>query len=91
MIYEYLKQGEKNAITSKELAQILHIDTRYIRQMVRNERMIGHFICGSSKGYYMPETDADVKHTISRLYSQGRQNFKVAKAMQDALEQTNKD
>lgn len=85
MINEILYQGEENARTSTELAEMLNIDTRSVRQYVHIERLDGHLICGCNKGYFLPDNDADVKRTISRLFKQGKENINVARVMKNNL------
>ena len=81
MIAELLQQGIQNAKTSQTLADFLRWDKRDVRQAIRNERLAGTLICSCSKGYYLPDNDADIQHTINRLYKQGKENIRVADAM----------
>ena len=81
MIAELLSIGEQNTRTCNELATVLNIDARDVRQAIRIERLAGELICSCSKGYYLPDNDADIQHTIDRLYKQGKENIRVADAM----------
>lgn len=81
MIAELLSIGEQNTRTCNELATVLNIDARDVRQAIRLERLAGAPICSCSKGYYLPDNDADIQHTIDRLYKQGKENIRVADAM----------
>lgn len=85
MIFELLSVGKKNAKTSKEIATALDIDVREVRQVVRNERIIGKAICSCSGGYYLPAEDQDIKQTVCRLYGQADANKRVADAMSKLL------
>lgn len=84
MIHELLNVGAVNARTTKELADVLGIDVRDVRQAVRNERMQGVPICSDISGYYLPADDNEMRRTVSRLYKIGRSNFAVAKALEEA-------
>lgn len=85
MIHELLGTGEKEAITAAALAKNLNMDTRNVMDQIRTERLSGILICSSHCGYFMPGNDLEINHTISRLYRFARENIKVAKAMQEAM------
>ena len=81
MIDELLQHGIENARTNQSIADALSWDNRDVRQAIRNERLAGEMICSCSKGYYLPDNDTDIQHTIDRLYKQGKENIRVADAM----------
>ena len=81
MIAELLQYGIENARTNQSIADALSWDSRDVRQAIRLERLAGAPICSCSKGYYLPDNDADIQHTIDRLYKQGKENIRVADAM----------
>lgn len=85
MIIELLNIGETNARTSQELAIALNINTRDVMQAIRTERLNGLLICGTSKGYFLPENENDIIYTIKRLKKQGNETIRVANAMQERV------
>ncbi len=92
MIFEILGVGEKNARTQSELVRALKKeDTREIRQAIRTERLAGNIICSNDKGFFLPESDADIKATIRRLRKKSEAFKDVADAMQKAFNQRSKN
>lgn len=81
MMVELLGTGEQNAQTAKRLAEQTNLSVRDITKMIRIERLAGNPICSNSKGYFLPDNDAEMRNTIRRLYKQGRETIKVADAM----------
>lgn len=89
MINELLNQGEPNARTSQEIATALNLNVRDVMQAIRTERLNGVLICGTSKGYFLPENMNDVILTIKRLKRQGNETIRVADAMQERVNNGN--
>lgn len=81
MIKEYLRHGEENATSNEVLSRMNGTDTRTTREMVKRARLEGEPICASSKGYFLPGCEDDLKRTISRLYKMARETRKSAEAM----------
>lgn len=84
MIFELLQPGEDTAKTARELSKTTGLGVREVMQAVRAERLAGLPICGTCKGFFTPATDAELAHTISRLYKQARETRKVAEALKSA-------
>lgn len=62
--------GQARAIPSKQLAERLEIGDRRLRTLITECRMECIAICGHpSSGYYMAETEADLKDTLAFLKS----------------------
>lgn len=56
-ITEYIPVGRENALPMRDLAALLNVDERTIRQLVQRAREQGAPICsewGDNGGYYMP-------------------------------------
>lgn len=53
-ISEYIPSGEKNAISSVQLANKTGISPRDLRKIISTAREEGAAICSSSRGYYQP-------------------------------------
>ena len=61
-------RGERNAVHSRELERRFDISGRRIREQIRILRMCeGQPICSSCRGYFYPETAAEIVDTIIRL------------------------
>jgi hypothetical protein len=87
MIADILGVGEKNAKTASDIQAIIGggIKKREVQKIVRQERLEGALICASGKGYFMPETMADVKSTILSLYSMSKETKAVADKMKEGM------
>ena len=81
MIYELLDTGEQNARTAKSIANATNLNTRDVTQIIRLERLAGIPICSNCRGYFLPETDIELKETVVRIYKQAKETKKVADAM----------
>ena len=54
---EFIPTGRANAISMRELAALLNVDTRTVRALVQRAREQGAPICsewGANGGYYLP-------------------------------------
>ena len=83
-VYDYMKihhVGESNAISAEELSEVLGIDQRELRAIVRTIRMSGELekiIVSSNKGYYLA-TEGEVIALVVRLIRHGAAEIKVAR------------
>lgn len=59
-IAEVLGSGEKNALTTNEIARICGLKSRDIRHFVEAERLEGTPICSSGAGYYLAASMGEV-------------------------------
>lgn len=69
IIYDSLKVGEENGISQKDLARILNMNERQLREEVAKEREAGALICSSDRGYYRAKNRAEIENTYNRLRS----------------------
>lgn len=62
-ITKFIPYGKKNAVSGKELKQIIGCDERTIKQHIANARLKGSVICsildGNKGGYFIPESPAE--------------------------------
>lgn len=57
-IADFLSPGQQNAVPLKHLKDLLHLDGRKIRLMIRAERLAGTPILADNQtGYYLPGND----------------------------------
>lgn len=87
MIAEILKRGEKNAITSRELAEKTGIEKRALFRAIEEERRRGALIVAGDTGYFLPETRDELYRGYMRYTSTARKIFSNAKYLKQALEQ----
>lgn len=81
-IADFLSTGQQNAVPLKYLKNLLHLDERTVRLMIRSERLAGVPICENSRsGYFMPSS-ADERDTCAkRLRHRAAQIVAVANAI----------
>lgn len=81
-ITDFLSTGQQNAVPLKHLKDLLHLDERTVRLLIRSERLAGVPICEDSRnGYYMPSS-ADERDTCAkRLRHRAAQIVAVADAI----------
>lgn len=87
MIFELLKTGAENAITSKELCAILDLNPRQLSIYIMRERRAGMPICASSqkpKGYYLAACREEMDDYCGRLWHRAGEIHKTRRACQKA-------
>lgn len=66
LISDFLLTGEKNAQTSRELCDLLHVDLRSLQASVERERRDGSPICATSSskksGYYLAGNKQEMRN-----------------------------
>lgn len=70
-ILDYIPRGSENAITRNELSLKTKLGDRQVRELISQKRKEGEFIISSTqgKGYYLPETRAEVERFIMQQKS----------------------
>lgn len=72
-------QGAKHAITSKRIAEQLHLSTRQVRaiiaELVNKGALIGASVDGENGGYYMITSKEELESTRAILRSRAREIF----------------
>lgn len=85
-IADFLLPGQQSAVPLRYLKDLLHLDGRKVRLMIRAERLAGTPILESSKatgGYYLPGNAHERARCVQRLRRRAAEIIKVA----DAIEQ----
>ena len=81
-VSDYLLPGQQNAVPLKYLKDLLHLDGRKVRLMIRAERLAGTPICEDSQsGYYLPKSTNERDLCAKRLRHRAAQIIKVADAI----------
>lgn len=82
-IADFLNPGQQNAVPLKHLKDLLHLDGRKIRLMIRAERLAGTPILADNQtGYYLPGSDHERAQCVR---SMRRRAAEIARAA-DAIE-----
>lgn len=79
--------GQENAMTSTQLAAMLNIDRRTVRQVVHSLREKGIAIASSSvgnKGYFIPATQEEANRCITQLKSRVKEISKIIRALENS-------
>jgi len=63
---ETIPIGEQDAVPMSYLAALHHLSCRKMRLEVERARKAGILICSSDRGYFMPETEAEIRDYVSR-------------------------
>ena len=81
-VADFLSTGQQNAVPLKHLKDLLHLDGRTVRLMIRAERLSGTPICEDSQsGYYLPRSTNERDLCAKRLRHRAAQIIKVADAI----------
>lgn len=86
-VADFLARGQQNAIPLKHLKDLLHLNGRKVRLMIRAERLSGTPILESSKatgGYFLPSTPGERARCVQRLRRRAAEIVKVADAIEGA-------
>lgn len=84
-VSDYLLPGQQNAVPLKRLKELLDLDGRTIRLMIRSERLQGTPILESSAatgGYYLPGNDHERDRCVQRLRNRAAEIVRVADAIE---------
>lgn len=84
-IADFLSTGQQSAVPLRYLKDLLHLDGRKVRLMIRAERLAGTPICEDSQsGYYLPRSTNERDLCAKRLRHRAAQIIKVADAIATA-------
>lgn len=84
-ISDFLSIGGQNAVPLRHLRDLLHLDGRTVRLMIRAERMAGTPILENSRtGYYLPCNDYERAKCVRRLRKRAAEINRVADAIEGA-------
>ena len=85
-IQDILKTGKENAITGRELADMLHCDIRKVTLMIEQERLSGVPICATcDSGYYLADKSSDLQEYINRLSKRAIKMLQTTGVLKAAL------
>lgn len=84
MIFDVLLTGAENAITARELSQLLDLPIRQVTAAVERERREGRPICSSNSepcGYYIAADQRELAQFCRRQYQRGGEILKTHAAL----------
>lgn len=58
--------GRDNAIHARDLANLMGVDKRVLREMINNARDNGELICTGNEGVWLPENESEVRESYNR-------------------------
>lgn len=88
-VQKVLRYGKENAITSKELAQLLGFQTvRDLQKQIERERSAGAVILSDSHGagYYLSNDPVELARFTRTLNARAKNTIKAAQSAQMALD-----
>ena len=91
MIAELLSIGVENAITGRELAELIGCDIRVIASKIEKERRKGYPICaitGDNLGYYLAANDEELQNYCNRLNHRAAELHKTRRALLRIMDDT---
>ncbi len=89
MIHEILLEGAENAISGKQICQMLDINARDLTQAIERERRAGVPICASTSaphGYYLAANQEEMQRYCNSLFHRAGEIHKTRRACLKAME-----
>lgn len=84
-VSDYLLPGQQNAVPLKRLKDLLHLDGRKVRLMIRAERLAGTPILADNQtGYYLPGSAHERTRCVRSMRRRAAEIVKVADSLEAA-------
>lgn len=84
MVKEILLKGEQSAIPGRDLCMLLNMRPRDLQKLIERERRDGAPICASydrrNPGYYLAETQEEMRDYCGKLRKRAGEIFKTRRA-----------
>lgn len=81
-VVDFLSPGQQNAVPLKHLKDLLHLDGRKVRLMIRVERLAGTPILSDNQtGYYLPGNDRKRTRCVRSMRRRAAEIVKAADAI----------
>lgn len=85
-IEDYIPAGRDNKISRQSLVQCTGLSDRVVRAYISEARARGQAIVGDPEGgYYIAETDADMRILLGELMSRMKKLYSCYKAVEKGL------
>ncbi len=86
-----IREGEDNAVHGADLARILHMETRELRQAIERLRRSGVVIASSQRGYYYPANTEELSAFVHKEERRARSVFRTLTPARRLLKQKVKE
>ena len=84
-VSDYLLPGQQNAVPLRRLKELLDLDGRTVRLMIRTERLAGTPILADNQtGYYLPGDDRERAQCVRSMRRRAAEIIKAADAIEKA-------
>ena len=84
-VSDYLLPGQQNAVPLRHLKELLHLDGRKVRLMIRAERLSGTPILADNQtGYYLPVNDYERVQCVRSMRRRAAEIVRAADAIEGA-------
>lgn len=84
-VSDYLLPGQQNAVPLRHLKDLLHLDGRKVRLMIRAERLAGTpILADNSTGYYLPGNDHERARCVRSMRRRAAEIVRAADAIEGA-------
>lgn len=88
MIHDVLRKGKTQAISAEEVALLCGLPSkRAVVEQVAKERIDGHIICSTRKGYFLPETREELQEFVDLMEGRAKKTFAVIKKARHLLKE----
>lgn len=82
-VADYLLPGQQKAVPLRHLKDLLHLDGRKVRLMIRAERLAGKPILADNQaGYYLPGNDHERARCVQSMRRRAAEIVKAADAIE---------
>ena len=86
-IADFLSPGQQNAVPLRYLKDLLHLDGRKVRLMIRAERLAGTPILADNQtGYYLPGNDLERARCVRSMRRRAAEIVRAADAIEEAAD-----
>lgn len=86
-VSDFLQCGQENAVPLKDLKELLHLDGRTIRLMIRAERLDGvPILADNQTGYFLPGDDAERARCVRSMRHRANEIDRAADAIEGAAD-----
>lgn len=87
VLLELLPSGEENAVSMRMLARWLETSPRNVRKLVEGARLEGNIIASTDAGYFVPETEDELRHYVAIVRSRARTAYATIREAQRLLQE----
>lgn len=84
-VSDFLRHGQEKAVPLKNLKELLHLDGRTVRLMIRAERLGGiPILADNQTGYFLPSNDSELVRCAQSMRRRAKEIVLAADAIEGA-------